>query len=356
MQLATNIKYNLRRIINCGLLTFLATGSAIASEPDILFRSDEVVKIELRSDFSKIIGDRTEFQEYQEAELIYYTDKKKPVSLQVMIMARGNFRRNPDNCSFPPLYLNFKKSEVKNTLFDNQDKIKLVTPCQGEEDLLEEYIIYKMYNEVTDMSLRARLVKVQYYDTGENRRLFEKYSFFLEEEERAARRVDADIAENKEYTPTELDRENFKKMSVFQYMIGNIDWNISSGKNIIIMQPEGHAGKPYAVPYDFDFSAFVDAKYTIPKGLPDDIRTSRKIFRGACFLPSEFYAIFDFYRKLRPSFESIINKQKDFTAGNKNQLLLFLGEFYSVINNEQLVKEVFLGNCDTLEYNITGGN
>lgn len=354
MQHFNYIRSSIKWLVFNGVLFIISSVSAVAYEPDTLFKSDEVIKIELRSDFSRIIGDRTEFQEYQDAELIYYTKDRKSVKIQVMIMARGNFRRNPENCDFPPLFINFKKSAVRNTIFESQDKLKLTTTCQEEEDLLEEYIIYKMYNNVTDMSLRVRLVEILYFDTGNNRKLFEKYSFFTEDPERAALRVDATV-EKKAITPSELDRENFKKMSVYQYMIGNSDWQVSDGKNIIIMQPKGLSGKHYAVPYDFDFSVFVGAKYSIPKGLDEDMTTTRKVFKGLCYSNSEFIGVFDLYKKLRVSFESIIKKQKGLSIDAKDRLILFLNDFYTVIDNNEIAKQVFQAPCAKGVTGISGG-
>jgi hypothetical protein len=341
------IKPKLRGMINkflTVLYIFCISANLSADEPDPLFMSDEVIKIELRSDFTRIIGDRTEIKEYQPAELEYQLKKGNRVILPVRIKARGNFRLNPDNCSFPPLMINFENSNTSNTLFENQGKLKLVTPCQDEEDLLEEYVVYKMYNLVTDMSFRTRLVIISYYDTGTDKKLFTRYSFFIENEDRIAKRIDSEIIE-KEITADEIERENIKKMSVFQYMIGNIDWNITAMKNIILMQPEKGERNPYAIPYDFDFSAFVDAKYTLHKGLEEDKMESRRVFRGICLSIVEYNTVFDMFRKLRPSFESEIIKHKAISDESKEKLIIFINSFYSVINNDTLRKQVFLSPC-----------
>jgi len=212
-----------------------------------------------------------------------------------------------------------------------------------------------MYNRVTDLSLRVRLVKVLYFDTGSNKKLFEKYAFFLEDPEHAAVRNNARVTE-KILTPFDLDRENFKRMSVFQYLIGNIDWSIMPGKNIIIMQPEDTTRAPYAVPYDFDFSAFVNAKYSIPRGLTEDVLISRRRFKGICYTTTEFIGVFDLYSKLRPYFKSIIEKQRAIKAEDKYLLLQYLDDFYTVIDSDELVRKVFLYDCLTLNPTTTGGN
>lgn len=326
--------------------------AGLSARTDTLFQDEEILKIELRSDFSKIQGDRTENSEYQSAELFYYPEDGDPVRFEVRIMSRGNFRRDPDNCRFPPLFINFKKSEVKNTVFDSQDKLKLVTPCQNETDVVKEYTIYKMYNMVTDYSLRVRLARILYFDTSTNRKLFERSSFFIEDEDHAARRNNAHVVE-KILTPFDLNRENVKRMSVFQYLIGNKDWFITSRKNIVIMQPDDSAKAPYAVPYDFDFAAFVNAGYTKPKGVPDDKLATRRVFKGICLPRFEIYESLDFYNKLRLSFEAIIKKQKLLPNYNRSELLIYIDSFYTLIENPDLVKQEFIDQCESKkDYNI----
>lgn len=346
------VKYNLLKIPVFLLFFFYVTNSLMAAKTDILFLSDEVIRMELRSDFSAIQKGRAENPEYYNGELIYYTPDGKTTKLSVKVMSRGIFRRNPANCSFPPLFVNFKKNEVKNTIFDSQDKLKLVTPCQEEEDLIEEYVIYKMYNQVTGLSMKVRLAKILYFDTGTGEEVFEKYSFFIEDKEKVAERNNV-IAKDRFLTPFDLNRENFKRMSVFQYLIGNKDWYVTSRKNIVIMQPNDTIMEPFAVPYDFDFSGFVDAEYSKPKGVPEHLLISKRVYKGICYTDDEFKDIFAFYRELMPVFESIINNQELISKYRRKQILRYINDFYTVIKSNELIKREFLNVCETRkDYNI----
>jgi hypothetical protein len=117
------------------LSLLFSTGSISGAGSGDLFRSDEIIQLELRSDFTAIQIDRTGNQQYYDGELIYYVPGGETLRFTVRIMARGNFRLMPENCSYPPLFINFKKNEVNNTLFDGQNKLKLVTPCHDEADV-----------------------------------------------------------------------------------------------------------------------------------------------------------------------------------------------------------------------------
>jgi hypothetical protein len=329
------------------LYALIPYGNLMANnQPDTLFRSDIVINMELRTDFSAIQEDRADEPEEHEGELLYLNADGDTVVLSVKVMARGNFRRNPVNCNFPPLMVNFKKGEVDNTLFDNQNKMKLVTPCQTEDEVIEEYLIYKMYNLVSEISHKARLVRIQYYDTGKNKRLFDKYSFFLEDEDHVAERNNC-FEKDKFITPFDMDQENIRKMSLFQYMIGNKDWYITSRHNISILQPEDTAKAPYALPYDFDFSTFVDADYTKPKGIPDEMLENRRIYKGLCYTLEEFEAAFDFYRELRPEFESMIMNMELLSKFSRKQAVRHIDFFYDVLDDKKLIEKEIFGTCKT---------
>jgi hypothetical protein len=332
------------------LLMFVDICKVSAAGPDSLFLSDEIIDIELSADFSAIRNERSGTPKYHEGELIYYSSGNQQTRLSVKVMARGEFRLDPAHCKFPPLLINFKKDEVKNTVFVNQDKLKLVTPCQFENDVTEEYLIYKMYNLLTDKSLKVRLVRIVYFDRGTGKNLFRRLSFFIEEKDHAASRNNS-FEFSGFITPFDLDRENVKNLAVFEYMIGNKDWYITSRRNIVVMQPEDAGLKPYAVPYDFDLAGLVNPVYSRPEKLPPSVPV--RVYKSICFSPEELNDAFDIFKKLRPDFESLVIKNDLIARYKRNQILLFLDSFYKIIENRELVKQEFIDVCETRkDYNL----
>jgi len=338
------------KISLCVLLfsSFLAT--AAAAETDTLFMSEEVIRMELRADFTEIESDRTGTVKPHEGQLTYFNTDGSEVKLPVVVSVRGHFRKDPANCTFPPLMISFREDDVVNTVFRGQGKLKLVTPCQNDDDLIDEYLVYKLYNRVTDLSLKARLVKVEYYDTAGDSSIYERYSFFLENKKHTAGRNGL-VQKDYFLTPFSLNRDNYMKLAIFQYMIGNKDWFVTSRHNIIIMQTDDGDQNPYAVPYDFDFSGFVNASYTY---LPQDTKsalTSRRIFRGLCYTEDEFRQVFKFYR--RPEFRAVIKKQEHLSQRSKRYVLNYIGQFYNIIGSRDLFEKEFLAHCETKKnYNI----
>jgi hypothetical protein len=325
---------------------------ARAMKPDSLFRSDEVVHIELKSDFTAILNERTVEPVIHKGTLTYKSIDGKNVKFNVEVTSRGNFRRDPANCDFPPLLINFSKKGTKNTLFDKQDKLKLVTPCKLDRDVIQEYLVYKMYNLVTEKSLNARLVSISYFDTGKNKKLFEKYSFFIEDEDHAAKRNNA-MEIKKVLTPFDLDSVIFRKMVFFQYMIGNKDWYVTSRKNIVMMQPADLSGAPYPVPYDFDFAGFVDADYTRPAGVPRKFLEARRVFKGICYNDNEINETINYFKSLRPAFESLIRNMNLLPRYSQTEKLSYIREFYSTVDDLRDIRDIVLAECETkADYNI----
>jgi len=346
--------YNLYflRILIFLIIFLIAPGSLQAGKPDTLFLSDEVLNLELRSDFSAIRADTAKDPKPHNGKLIYHGPDGEIKKFSVKVRARGDFRRNPEICSFPPLQVNFKKNEVRNTIFNNQDKLKLVTACQREEDVVEEYVIYKMYNLVTDLSLKVRLVKVLYFDTATGKEVFERHSFFIEHEDQLGERNNV-YERDSLLSPFDLDRENFMKMSVFEYLIGNKDWFITSRRNIAVFRSKDPTGELYAVPYDFDFAGLIDASYTKPRNVSDKYLSSRRVYKGLCYTEDEFERTFEFYRRLKPFFESIINGQELISKITRRENIRYLEVFYDTIEDKELFKKDFLDVCQTrLMYNL----
>lgn len=326
-------------------------GKVAAALPDSLFVSDEILDIELKADFSAIQDERTDTPRYHDGVLFYKEPNGRSVKLPVRVMARGDFRLKPENCKFPPLMLNFKKEEVRNTLFENHDKLKLVTPCRLERYVAEEYLVYKMYNLITDRSMKVRLARIAYYDIRSNKKLFRKLSFFIEDVKSVALR-NRSVEYLPFMTPFDMDQENIKKLSVFQYMIGNKDWFITSRRNIVVMRPEDPSMKPYAVPYDFDLAGLVNAYYSKSKKLPSGSPPPRRVYMGICFTAEELTDVFDYFRMLKPQFESILNNRL-IPLYNRKLDLKYLDSFYEITGNKDLVKQEFIDTCQTRrDYNM----
>ncbi|MEL6843371.1 MAG: hypothetical protein AAFP02_09160, partial [Bacteroidota bacterium] len=100
------------------------------SENAQLFGTDDILHVTLKSNFKDILNDRGDERDYHKAIISWDDSLGQKGSLPIRVKVRGNFRRNKNNCAFPPIRLNFDEG-TEGTLFAGQNKVKLVTHCQG---------------------------------------------------------------------------------------------------------------------------------------------------------------------------------------------------------------------------------
>jgi hypothetical protein len=131
-----------------------------------LFGSDELLEISLSFDLTTFLRKNLKAGSL-DAVLTFHLSEKDSITKNIKIKNRGNYRF--ESCDFPPMELNFKKAIHAYPDSGNIKKLKLVTHCKTgsvqSEYVLREYLVYKMFNLLTDTSFRVRLLKVNYIDT-----------------------------------------------------------------------------------------------------------------------------------------------------------------------------------------------
>src|SRR5204862_1655200 len=98
--------------------------------------------------------------------------------------------------------------------------------------LLEEYLIYRAYNLLTDRSFRVRLARVSYVDPNAKHAPEMRRAFFVEDDDRMARRNTTQVFAEQGVTPDELNFEQTGLALGFQYMIGNPDFAVTAPHHI----------------------------------------------------------------------------------------------------------------------------
>ena len=75
--------------------------------PPPLFESNELIELIVAFDMPAVLRDIGDDRKYHDAFLSYLDLNGDTIQLQIRIRTRGNFRRDPDNCDFPPLRFDF---------------------------------------------------------------------------------------------------------------------------------------------------------------------------------------------------------------------------------------------------------
>lgn len=310
-----------------------------------LFQTDDVLKVAIQTNWKHLLYDRGEHPNYHSAKLNYLDEENNMVSLPIELRVRGNFRRRKNNCAFPPLKLRFDSVAVAPTIFAGQDQLKLVTHCQSKEEvyeqyLLEEYFIYKMYNQLTDASFRVRLLEISFISEGQTTDSLVRYAFLIENKEDLARRLGGKIVEVPNIQPEQLEAETINKLAVFQYFIGNTDWSIPNLHNIVLIgRDSSESLRP--IPYDFDFSGLVNPHYAQHNKTLDLETVTQRIFKGVYTTEEALEKNLQQFRNQKTSFQSIINSPDLLEEKQKQLAQIYMDQFYSTINNPEKVKLEF---------------
>ncbi len=331
---------------------------AAAAAP--LFASHDLLEFTIEAPFKEIFKERGQESEYHPAVLRYEDETGAPVSIDFKVKTRGKFRLKKSTCNFPPIRLNFPKKAVGNTIFAEQDGMKLVTHCQNKRDeyeqyVLMEYLVYRTYNLLTDLSLRVRLAKITYIDTEENDDPITKHAFLIEHDDMLAARSRWEHLEVPYGIPQDfMDPEQISVVDVFNYMIGNTDFSA-------FMPPPDDdecchnvklygtmAGPVLPVPYDFDFSGIVDARYAKPAESLRLRNVRQRLFRGLCQAGRETVdrAVAIFQEK-KDDIYALYQEQEGLDEKRREKAIEYLDDFYKVVDDPKKVTREFVEDCRT---------
>jgi hypothetical protein len=311
-----------------------------------LFESDEVLNIILQGNITELLNDRSDDMSLHPVQLSYPGADKNNFFLQVEMKTRGHFRRLKENCMYPPLSIQFHKNDtLANSIFREQEKLKLVMPCSTDEYVIREWLVYKLYNLVTPKSFRARLVKIQLDDLKNKKEFSPFYGILLEEENQMARRNRLSSVEVK-IIPEQAEPETFLDMAVFQYLIGNTDWSVQFMQNIKLLALDSRP-LVYTVPYDFDHAGIVNAPYAKPAEQLNMSSVTERRYRGYCLKDMKaFDSVFVHYQSLKQNIYDLYANCPLIDEKYKKRVLKYLDDFYKTIDDKKMCQREFTYPCN----------
>ena len=337
-----------RTILTISLSIMCLTSNSQEVEP-LLFADTSILEVELLYNFDELKRDYDSDPNYHSARLRYKNIWGGMAKIDVEIKTRGIFRRNPKNCSQPPLWLRFNSKDIRNTPFEGLGKMKLVLQCYDrlnyDQLLLKEFLAYKIYSIVSSYNYKVRIARITQTDRITNNKIV-MYGFFIEPAEMMAIRLKSRLDDRKNIHPNACNKSITTRMAIFQYMIGHTDWSIKAQHNITLIEPTD-AAPPIPIPFDFDFSGIVDAPYALPAEHLPIKSVAERHFNGYCRSFEEFKVEIDYFNSKK---EEIINCIESFyliDSKNRSKLIDYINEFYDIINDDKKVKKEFIEGCRT---------
>ncbi|HEY5124625.1 MAG TPA: hypothetical protein VIK14_12905 [Ignavibacteria bacterium] len=325
------------------------------SEQNIsLFDSEEPLEISLRFDLAGYLKKSSKGDSFDAVMTIHFS-KTDSLDKKITIKYRGTSRFQ--RCKFPPIQLNFNKPVYINSDSVKTKKLKLVNHCeQGtmyDEYVLREYLVYKLFNVLTDTSFRVRLLKVNYMDTKRSRKPITQYGFFIEPIELLAGRTNSFVVKatnlsQKHIIPVIMDR-----LAIFNYMISNWDWSIPGQHNVAIIKPIKNdvTGLGIAIPFDFDLTGVVNADYAIPPPGMEITTNRERLFSGICRSKEVFQEDLKIFLNKKEKLYSVINGFPYLNQRAKKDITNFLDQFFDQLEKQKSLDNLvdcFLNSCKKL--------
>jgi len=339
--------------ISACLAALLSPLQAKGAKP--LFQDNSVLIIRIEAPFSEIKRKSENSTDPHSATL--YLGGDAPERHTIELSARGNSRRDKNICTFAPLRVAFSDKPADGSLFDGQKRLKLVTHCRSSKSYQQyyilEYIAYKLLNTLTPVSLKVRLAEIDYVNSKNGKTIITRFGFFIEDADDTAKRNKLKELDVADVRLSQLDREAAARYALFQYMIGNLDWSMHDGvpghdccHNTKLLAPGADATDGIIpLPYDFDYSGFVDTPYAVPpEGVPvRNVRTRR--YRGYCLHNSAARAATGQFTENRAALYQAIEETPVLSKKKKAAATDYLDSFFAIITDPEKLEKRLFSTC-----------
>jgi hypothetical protein len=336
-------------------VTFICLSTSVSAEvtetTDPLFNGDEILQMTITAPLTTLVRERPK-DDYLPGIIQYTEADGTALTLDLEIRTRGHFRHK--TCDYPPLLLNLKKKQTDGTIFAQQNKLKLVIHCDDseryEQTVLREYLAYQILNAVTDMSFRARLLRVKYVNSENNGGGQERYAFLIEHKNRLGARYGLQDLKVDRTTVAAIQPDRLNLTSVFEFLIGNTDFSPVAGApddecchNYVLF---GNNIDPViAIPYDFDQSGFVDAPYAVANAIFRIRSVRQRVYRGRCVNNEYVEASLQRFRGRRDAIYELLLGQEGLDARVRKRLIRYIDDFYELINDPRDVERKIIKKC-----------
>ena len=265
----------------------------------------------------------------------------------IRIRLRGHSRLRV--CDFMPLRLDFRGADTAQTPFEDQDRLKLVTHCRNydraEQNMLEEFIAYRIFNVLTDLSYRVRLLRINYVDTDGSLpdNSSPRYGFVLEPAAQFAARTGTVPVTLRGVPKNRHDVDLAALMYVYQYLVANTDWGLVKADyddgcchNVDLYERDSLV---LTIPYDLDLSGLVNANYAFPDALLRIDKVTQRLYRGLCTDRTVLEQALDAVVSRQSEILTVVSETPGLDDDNRQKAQKFLKRFFDrAAKRDKLIK------------------
>jgi len=339
------------------LAAFLSITPAGAQEvgpPTPLFADHVVIDVRIEAPLTTLVKERSD-EDYLDGTFTFPDTDGMEKSVDLKLRTRGRYRLQKRTCTFPPVRLNFPKSQVEDTLLDGQDKLKLVTHCNTGRDsfeqlVLREYLAYRILQTLTDKSFGVRLMRITWADT-EGEDPVTRWGFVIEDDDDIGTRIGMERFSAAGLAYQILDEQQANLISLYEYMIGNTDFSLIRGPadddcchNAVPFRVG--EGKIIPIPYDFDFSGLVDAPYAEPNPQFKIRSVTTRVYRGRCPDNHIVPEALAYMVSKKGEIYGLVDGLTGLDDKNRKDVTKYLDSFYDIAEDPKKVEKELIGKCN----------
>ena len=334
---------------NILVLFFLLTGFTSWSQSAIdsfqFFKDETPLVVTLSTDLGSLLSGKIK-NEYQPAVFACKHPDGSDISEEIRLNLRGHSRRTI--CNIPPIRLSFRNPGSPR--LSSLRNLKLVSECKPGSDyeqyLLKEYLIYKLYNILSEKSFRVRLLKITYQDNVGKKKAFTKNAFVIENVDALSKRLHCKELNNLKLNSENINREQMTIVNLFEYMIGNTDWSVPNNHNIKLLRfKKDSMALPYPIPYDFDYSGMVNADYAVPDEIMGIESVVQRVYRGFPRSMTELTVAIAVFNQHKDEIDALVNNFELLSSYTKKEVSSYISDFYKIINDSKEVQKLFIDNA-----------
>jgi hypothetical protein len=316
-----------------------------------LFGSDELLNINLYFDLGMFLK-KTSKSDSFDGEMIIRPGEKDSIHKTIKLKYRGIIRN--EICSFPPIEIDFSKPLYADSA--KIKKLKLVTHCEPgsltDEYVVREYLVYKLFNALSDTSLKVRLLKVNYIDINKKKKTIVKYGIFIEPVEMLAKRTNCIVLKTTTLNQNQILPAIMDRLAIFNYMVANWDWSVPGQHNVKILKPLNYeaGGLGIAIPYDFDLTGVVNADYAIPPPNVNIEKVRDRMYSGLCRTREVYMKDLKEFIDRKDKIYSAVNSCSQLNQRSKKDITTYLDTFFDQLEKPKYQDRLIEDFARTCKY------
>jgi hypothetical protein len=234
----------------------------------------------------------------------------------------------------------------------------MVTHCKNSDRYDQYYLLemmaYRMYNLVTDYSFRVRSLSVTYKDTEKGEAEAGRFAFLIEDDSDVAKRNGLKKLEIDRIGPSRLEKTTVGDFSLFQLMIGNLDWSALKGPDpkecchnvkLVAPRPLEKGDKIWPVPYDFDATGLVDAPYAGPPNHLGLNSVTQRLYRGYCVHNDALPAAREKQLALESEIMAVLDSDPRLSEREKKGATRYMEKYFEMLKDDKDFERATVKKC-----------